>query len=180
MTITPANENEPRPQWYDDLVRQYDPFLRNFCRTKFRHDEDLYQEAHVVLIRTWKSYRPGKSIIPWMRYAVMTARKKARKDAGMTGSVGFSTTGADGEEYSREIFGSVEASQDTLSLASIMIDKLAPAEKGAVIGRLQGMTFEEIGTQRGVQRQAVHERFRSAISKLRPANDNSRKNDAAA
>lgn len=167
MTSTPANDNDLRPQWYDDLIKQYDPFLRNYCRTKFRFDEDIYQEAHVILLRTWRSYRPGKSIIPWMRYAVMTARKKTRK---------FNA------ELPNEKAGiaSVPANQDTIALTSVASDNLTPTERSDFAMYLQGYTFAEIGDTRGVHRQAPHERIRCAMARLRPANDNKRKKNAAA
>lgn len=157
--MTPANDNTPsphaeRPQWYDDLVAQFDPFLRNYSRTNFTIDEDLYQEAQIHLLRTWQGYREGKSIIPWMRYAVMSARRKLKKyaDEFLAGTC--------------EDIGSVAAVEEDRALCSLAISKLKKGERADLLLHAQGYTMEEIAGARGAQRQAAHGRIKSAIDRM--------------
>lgn len=84
MTTTPANDNTPRPQWFDDLLLQYDRLFMSMCRKRSANDdaaEDLKHDAICIALATWRSYRPGprSGFVSWMRYKVMTADQQRAK-----------------------------------------------------------------------------------------------------
>lgn len=77
-----ANDNQPRPQWFDDLLLQYEPFLRGRCKALAPADaEDVYQESACSALTRWASYRRDGHFPTWLNFIARSTAHERRKRA---------------------------------------------------------------------------------------------------
>lgn len=170
--MNPANDNIPadRPQWFDDLLAQYDKFIQAKCAAYLMH-EDLYHDTLIRLMERWHQYRPDGNFMAWSSYHVRgIVAERARRDRQITGY----------PQYRPQVLyaPTQEISADIAKAVSL----LPPQQRAVVMKTAVGFSGVEIGAEEGVTRQAINLRLaeaRKVLAALLPVNDNEKKNAAA-
>lgn len=145
-----ANDN--RPQWFDDLLLQYEPFLRRQCGLLLPDDPDAYQEAACRALEQWYRFKRDGSFTTWLKYIVRHMRFERRNKHVITNG------------------GCTNGKQDATQDISLMIKESLDGNEMLGLSVI-GYTGREIAAMTGVCRKTVTLRLREA----RAANDNAKK-----
>lgn len=161
--MTPANDNDnrqqQRPQWFDDLLAQYDGFIRAKCSAYDDH-EDLYQDAILRVLDRWHQYRRDGNFVAWVGYHIKSVRPEQARRAKR------------GEKYPHYIAADTrEPTQDYRAEISIALGRLNEAERNTIVAVASGYTLEEAGNMMGVTKQRAFQIVQSGRAWL-AANDN--------
>lgn len=140
-----ANDN--RPQWFDALLLQYEPFLR-----KHTPDEETYQEASCRALEQWYRFKPDGHFPTWLNYIVRHIRYEQGKR----------------QEAAPDIARTAPASQED----AMMVMQALEGDAGELAMTAVGFTGKEIAAAMGVCRKTVTSRLREARALLVAANDN--------
>lgn len=168
MTPVSANDNnkQPRPQWFDDLLMQYDPFIRRKCAG----DEDLYQDTRLRALERWPSYRHDGSFASWSGYLVRGVKqdraRKAVRHAAKEHLAGVTTT--------------LQPSQEHYTDINLVLESLTTVESVSLRCAAMGFEYQEIGKMRRVSKQAIGQAVKSGRVRLAAANDNVKQDKKAA
>lgn len=145
------NANDNRPQWFDDLLLQYEPFLRRQCWLLLPDDPDAYQEAACRALEQWYRFKRDGSFTMWLKYIVRHMRYERSRLANKVVSGPTS----------------VPIAQNATQDLSLMIKESLDGNE--VLGlSVIGYNGREIAAMTGVCRKTVTLRLREA----RAANDN--------
>lgn len=168
MTYTPANDNEPRPIWFDQLLAKYDRLIKKKCR----YDEDLCQDTRLRAVERWHQYREDGNFVAWIDYLVRgLVQERTRKGKRRSARVYYINSN-----------GRTEPNQEHHTDINLALDSLTPVESVSVQYSAMGYLCREIGAMRGASKQAAEQAARVGRAKLVAANDNrkSGKKNAAA
>lgn len=82
--MQPANDNTPRPAWFDAKLSEYSPMINKLANNARRRGgaDDLAQDIRLAAMERWESYRPDDfkfgTWIAWVaRSVISTAKIKA-------------------------------------------------------------------------------------------------------
>lgn len=158
MTPAPANDN--RPKWFDDLLMQYEPFLRGRCAALVPTDaESAYQESACRALAQWGKFKPDGSFTMWLSFIVRTIAHEMRVQAG------------------KEVHGPVDSVDPNQEVALILQDEISsiPEEfSKPVLMAAMGYSSREIIAAHGGDRHAARWKLDKGRKMMRAANDNFR------
>lgn len=153
--MTPANDNQPRPQWFDDLLLAHRPYILSRIgileRDADKH-EDLCQEAMTYALDHWCSFRPEGKFAGWLYWIVF--KTVHRKDKSATRG---------------PIVRPVEPAQEYYTDVSLALERTVRATE--VMLSAVGHSEDDIAARLGVSGPTIHYRIKRARQKL-AANDN--------
>lgn len=165
MQLNAANENtpQPRPAWFDQLLADYDGFIRAKCReVKWDKSEvdDLYCAVLLRAIERWYRYRRDGRFTSWITFLIreemsLVARKGARREKWPKYSV---------PQYT-------PPNQEDTADINLVARSLNPVEYESIVGIALGYTGDEVGADTGITRQRVWQIVEAGRAKL-AANDN--------
>jgi RNA polymerase sigma factor (sigma-70 family) len=165
MTPTPANDNTPRPAWFDQLLAQYEPFLRKRCGVmQPASPEDAYQEAVYRAMEQWASYRQDGHFPTWLNYVVRHIQFDNKR-----------------REFKR-VYQPVTvtpATQETRLIIQDVLGALPRRAASLVCMQALGYTMTEMAKKRRVSRRAIYDGLRDARVMI-AANDNVKQDKKAA
>lgn len=152
--MTPANDNQPRPSWFDALLLKYEPFMRVKCgRIAGALDPDeVYQEAAILCLRKWRLYDPTRddaNFVAWLGFICREAAAQIRRKSKKGESVEFNEKYTDARH----------ADQWTLADANRLLAFCNPEQREAIDMAAAGYSYEEIGAVVGVTKQGVQLRI---------------------
>lgn len=160
MQPKPANDNTPRPSWFDALLLQYSPFLRKRCQ-----NEETYQEVVCRAMEQWQRFRPNGNFPTWLSFIVRTVRHEATVRDSRNSTIPRQKLVQD-------------PVQEFLVEADSATRKLSPANVTMVSMLAKGCSFVEVAAEQHVSPQAVRERAGRVWRAMRAVNDNRRANAA--
>ena len=153
MDLKAANDNAPpvRPQWFDELLLKYTPFIRGRCnRISGRLDaNEVYQDTIVLCLRYWyqfKPERPTSNFAAWLGFKCRVAAAGLRKANAAAEHVALDETIPD----TRTV--------DSYSDMDInrLLEFVIPEQAEAIRLIEQGYTYAEIGAMSGLTKQCIH------------------------
>jgi RNA polymerase sigma factor (sigma-70 family) len=137
----PANDN--RPESFDAEVLAFRPGLYAYALRKYSdRAEDLVQDTLVAALSRWRSYRPGKAVLPWLKYMLNHVRYKQDN----VKRVSVVHTDADAP---------VAASQEHAASINMALSRTPPRVRSMLLMEAAGHTLAEVGEAHGVTRQRV-------------------------
>ena len=151
-----ANDNTPRPDWYDQLLVEYLPFARK-CAHRMRgldDPEDLMQDFYVDACHRWAAYDPQYKFGTWVYQLIRNVasnRRKFRSRQRRSGSE-VSLDADNGPVLS------IGASQQDYSELSDVLSRLSGTrDSEALLRRAMGEGLSEIAADMGVSRERVRQ-----------------------
>jgi len=157
MTPAHANDNTPRPAWFDQLLLKYDPFIRKKCTG----DEDLYQDVRLRMLERWHQFRKDGSFVAWAGYMVRGARgESARRSVRRSAKA-----------HLQRVDTCVQPSQEHYTDINLVLESLTTVESVSLRCSAMGYEYHEIGKMRGVSKQAAAQAAKLGRARL-AANDN--------
>lgn len=157
--MTPANDNTPRPASFDQLLLQYDGFIRAKCRA-YPDPDDLYQAVMLRALSRWATYRPQGKFASWIGYQIRSAFSEPQRRAKR------------GEKY--PYFASARTTEPNQELAtdiSMSMALLDRTEREVISLLAVGFDGAEVGKIKGISRQRVFQIAKQGREWL-AANDN--------
>jgi RNA polymerase sigma factor (sigma-70 family) len=151
----PSNDN--RPASFDAEVLAFRPGLYAYALRKYGdRAEDLVQDTLVAALARWRSYRPGKSVLPWLKFMMSHVRYK--QDCARRVQVVH--TDADAP---------VAASQEHAASINMALSRTPPRVRSMLLMEAAGHTLAEVGEAHGVTRQRVLQVIKEERAALRQA-----------
>lgn len=165
MTPTPANDNTPRPAWYDRELEVNLPFIR--FKSRFHvppHEvDDVVSEACILALRHWSNYRTEYKFTTWLGWIVRTAaghhkdKRLAKMRAGKHVPVADHMVVA-------------PADQDLMTDIAAVSQFVPAGRDGEILmRRLAGDTCTEIAADLGLHRSRIAQIEQRALGKARRA-----------
>lgn len=166
MTHIPANDNTPRPCWFDALLAQYDGFIRSKCAT-YPDAEDLYQAVLLRALSRWASYRPQGNFVAWIGYQIRSEVDRPRR---------LEKRRKEWPYYAPAM--ATAPTQEHATDVSLALARLGESDREVITLLAIGFDGGEVGKLRGISRQRVFQIAERARERL-VANDNARQAEAA-
>lgn len=146
-----ANDN--RPEWFDELLLRYEPFLR-----KHTPDEETYQETVCRALEQWYRFKPDGHFPTWLNYIIRHIRYEQGRHT----------------DAAPDMARTAPASQED----AVMVMQALDGDNGALAMTAVGFTGAEVAAAMGVCRKTVTSRLREVRAVL-VANDNEPRGVAA-
>lgn len=173
--MTPANDNTPRPAWFDDLLLKYRPHIVKQCAKRTTEVEDLVQDVMLRAMARWHQYRPGQEggFPVWLTYLVRAIHsERARKGSLRTIPIQewHDVTAPPAQEHAADI--------------GMALRPCTPRQRGIMMMHGQGFTCREIGAAVGLSRtwamKLLHDGRELTAAANDAANDNVKQDKKAA
>jgi RNA polymerase sigma factor (sigma-70 family) len=156
--MTPANDNTPRPSWFDALLAKYDGFIRSKCRT-YPEPDDLYQAVMLRALSRWASYRPQGNFVAWIGYQIRSEADQPRRLEKRR------------KEWPYYAPARAAAATQEYTVDLRVLDGLPAADREVITLLAIGFDGGEVGKLKGISRQRVFQ-IASRGRALLAANDN--------
>lgn len=180
--MTPANDNTPRPEWYDKLLVDYLPFARK-CANRMRGNDDadeIVQDFYVDACNRWaaydhENYKFGTWVWQLIRNAVYNRRnyRRAKMRVGSEWSIDTDITndGAAGTDLFRKSWmPQTEANQHDYAELSLVLSKLSGTRDSTALVRLaMGDELQDVAVDFGISRERVRQLAERERERLRKA-----------
>ena len=129
-----------RPQWFDDLLVKYTPFLLKQCAFRTNDPEDLMQDVRLYAMVKWRQYKKDFSFPSWLRYLVMSVwRERCSKIVNTV-------------ELNEEHDVPMPASQEHRADINLALRLCTPRQRDIVLMYSSGFLHREIAESLGVSR----------------------------
>lgn len=180
--MTHANDNTPRPDWYDKLLVDYLPFARK-CANKMRGDDDadeIVQDFYVDACNRWaaydrENYKFGTWVWQLVRNAVHNRRayRRAKMRTGREWSINTDKTegGQGGGDFFRKSWmPQTEATQLEYAELSSVLGRLSGTRDSQALVRLaMGDELQDVAVDFGISRERVRQLAERERARLRKA-----------
>lgn len=152
MTPVPANDNQSRPQWFDGLLKQYDPAIRAACSGRSASFDDLYQDVVCTALMKWQQYRPEGNFVSWIRYLVRDAARKHAKDSAERPTSGGDRPVNPEQECAVDLSIIARSADRYFGAAVLMAAGYTSAEAGRILGRSKNIVLTDAARARDLLR----------------------------
>lgn len=153
-----ANDNQSRPQWFDDLLLAHRPYILSrigILERDANKREDLCQEVMTCALDRWCSFRPEGKFAGWLYWIVFETVHKKDKSAARG-----------------PILRPVEPAQEYYTDVSLAIERTGERAAEVMLSAV-GHSEEDIAARFGVSGPTIHYRIKRARQRL-AANDNNK------
>lgn len=160
MTNKPANDNNPRPAWFDKMLMDYDGYIRaKICRLECnkQNREDIYQRVMLKAIERWASFRRDGNFCGWL---FLIVRESVNRHVSTERLEIGARVAEPTQEHATDLSRALEMASDE------------------VVAMATGYSNAEIAAVYGVTSSAIHYRIKSARAKM-AANDNQKVSKSA-
>lgn len=158
--------NDQRPDWYDEKVTEYMPFIRKLANKAYRNGnaDDLAQDVALMALRKWRSYRTEYKFGTWLvwvtraavsdRKTIATAKKRAAVHVGLD----------------RGKYIATPAPQHDYAELSDALRHLSAGRNGDILVRIaMGAELSELADEYGISRERARQIGEQERRKLRRA-----------
>lgn len=168
----PANDNTPRPDWFDKLLVEYMPFARK-CANQMRGGDDaeeILQDFYVDACNRWaaydRQYRFGTFVFQVVRNVVQNRKTYRTRKMRAGGALSLDMS----QDSGMDNWLKTPATQhDHAELACVLRSMSGTRDSEALIRRAMGEELEEIGTDMGISRERVRQLAERERERLRKA-----------
>lgn len=161
--MTHANDNTPRPAWFDQILIDYQPFIYKRCIAE-KADIDVEATAQDITLRAmekWHQYKPTHNFATWLSFMCRDVLRAGKRKVAVPCRV---LTALPTQEYATDL--------------SKVMDRLTKREARAVTLMATGYSKTETSKKMRLSRQGLYNVLERAKVKV-TANDNQQTRVAA-
>ena len=155
--MTPANDNTPRPEWYDKKLIEHERYAHK-CAYHFAVGEDhddVMQDYYELAFRRWHLYQTeNQKFTGWVRNLVRRTcynRRMARSGPKRAGTM------VETPENLPEILSAPAAQHDHAELSEILARLSGTRDSEALLRFAAGEQYAEIASEWGISRERVRQ-----------------------